>query len=239
MDIELGSHDPDKKNNVRLSMNLNRWHKICERLTKQANEAQTFVERTFGETHVPTYTGGQQTQKLEELASRGLLALELHGALLRARQTVRAAIGRANDEWGITERLVQVAAINERLNCLIKTFTRQHPNRVPVEEIERLFARADAARQTLQCASNADLFGELTKEVDPDDLYKSHRTYERVLQNKGADVQLMTAEEAAEIEKEILRLRGLKYRLQDEIAEANLGLVELDLPGQVVARVLG
>jgi len=219
---------------------MSRWHKYAERLDRQIAEQVHLIDYAFGTMTVPTYMGPTQIDTLRRLSERGRQALHMHRRLLAAKALIRSALSREGVRVGTSEKLARINTIEQQLSLLIRVFCRQHPSRLEIGEIERFFARMEAARRPVEFATttrNSWLEEEgQGSAADPEDTMWAQKEYSG---SKGVDVQLLDRAQIIRLEQRILALRAEKFRLQDEIAAANTKPLTAELPEEMIALVTG
>ena len=104
------------------TLTLNRWHKVLDRLNQAVTEATSLAQKRIMGTNFNVLTKqAHKAEDVEQLRQESLESLKLAETLLLDIETIRSAIGVANVQHEITQKLTQVE-ISSRLFNLYKLF---------------------------------------------------------------------------------------------------------------------
>lgn len=127
-------------------LTLNRWHKVAERLTRQAREIAEEVRTGFNQTEVLGYLGEDQQQRLKaegkRLASLMPGLFELHATVAQ----IRKALGAANEVAGISADLANLDMLNKQLRLMESLIEGQEAELVAIDELPKLPVRVQEER---------------------------------------------------------------------------------------------
>jgi hypothetical protein len=96
---------------------LNRAHKIAERLGQRASEVKDEATKLAGQVLLQGYTPGQ-IERLTNNGTNTLVLLKEHASLAQAQGSIRAAIGRANANVGVSDTLNKIEVNKKVLAAL-------------------------------------------------------------------------------------------------------------------------
>jgi len=98
------------------TLTLSRWHAVAERLQAKARELTVQAQQTLGRTQVAAYHGQEQTLRTDATDAKAKIALvrRLHQQL----GTIRARLGQANQEQGVTAALAEQQVLKNTLALL-------------------------------------------------------------------------------------------------------------------------
>lgn len=156
---------------VKLTVTLRRAHNIAERIAEQMAYFKTEVQRLAPSTTVRSFHGEEQVQQLRANASEAVGALYDHQRYALVQADIRARLGRANVEAGVSGLLAKIEAKKKQL-ALFRSFLEHKPGAdtlsvdalrkwtppegriAPVAEVNALsaeiFKRVEGERQALE-----------------------------------------------------------------------------------------
>ena len=191
---------------MKLSLTLNRWHKVAERINAAVKEREAKVKDAFVATTISPWNKQGVEEKAAAIVARAaddLAILEIGtGAVAR----IRAALAIRNAQLGISEKLAEAEAAKRRAALYRAVIDGQKPDMVLPE----------AVRALPDLAGDSDAFS-----------YGRRMT---------ATVTLQTADQATidELRGKLADEVGLATRLLDDVADLNRDKLEIDLPQQVL-----
>lgn len=115
---------------VNKTLTLNRWHKVVDRLNQAVTEATSIAQKKIMGTSFNVLT--KQANRVEDVArlrQEGLDALHRAEMLLLDIAAIRSAIGAANVQHEITQKLAQVE-ISNRIFNLYKIFENANDGKI-------------------------------------------------------------------------------------------------------------
>lgn len=116
-------------------LTLNRWHKVSERLSREATGLAKEIRSGFNETEVRGYLGEHQQQRLqsraEQLAAGFGTLYELQDFIVLIRQ----ASSSANETLGINSSLPRYDMLNKRLRFLESIVESQYDEKIMLDDL--------------------------------------------------------------------------------------------------------
>lgn len=213
--------------NINVSLTVNRWHKVVERLKGLIDECEQTMRHAFKSTIAHAYLGPAQITELERLRAKGLEAKNQIGRLLSLRSLIRNAVAKHNTASGIHELLAEIDANRQHIKIIREILKRQHAGRVPIDRIETVFLDASKGENTLTAAL------ETWKADDEEGGYYIEQSCAKA----GVDVAMLTPDEVQEFKtlREKLELRN--FKIHDMLADANIERVSLEIPEDLAKRL--
>lgn len=195
---------------ITLELTLSRWHKVAERLASKANEAAAAATAAFCGQRVNGYAGEAQKSALSERAQEGVKALAEQEIALSALSAIRAALGRANAERGVSDLLARQESANRRLKLVREILAGQRPDMVFPDALETYKP-----------------FGE------------TQQRYAYREEPQGAiAVRVLSRDLESKLRLEADALQASLHRLADEANDANAGKIRVSIPLEA-ARMAG
>lgn len=195
---------------ITLELTLSRWHKVAERLGSKAAESAAAASAAFCAQRVNGYAGAEQIQALREQADAGAKALSEHAIALSGQGAIRAALARANAEFGVSDLIARQEVANRRLKAIREILAGQKTDMVSPESLEayKPFAEPQAR-------------------------------YSYREEPQGAiSVRVLPRELEAELRSEAEALQASLHKLADEANDSNARRLKLAIPLDA-ARIAG
>ena len=117
------------------SVTLNRAHKIADRLKGLVATASAQVRESFGVSQVVGRAGAPQLERFDERRLAGEAALLRFASLNAALQDLRAAVGRANVEAGVSDVLARQEAMKREIALLREISKAPDANAITPEQL--------------------------------------------------------------------------------------------------------
>jgi capsule polysaccharide export protein KpsE/RkpR len=112
---------------LKLHVTLRRAHNIAERIAEQMKVLREEVAQLAPGTTVRGFYGEDQIRQLQAKASDAVAALYRHQSFAAAQADIRARLGRANVEAGVSTLLAKIEAKKKQL-ALLRSFMTHKPD---------------------------------------------------------------------------------------------------------------
>ncbi len=120
------------------SLTLNRWHKVAERLTMEADLLQERIINIYSGTRIGLATRFGVAERLYLLSEQAQENLEQLPALWLSIGNIRKAIAAANARIGVTARITEADILQRKIRFLRAVLDEQSANMVPPDKLDTI-----------------------------------------------------------------------------------------------------
>jgi len=235
-------------------MSLTRWHTIEQRIKEAADRLEASCTRRLSPIRVTYFAGPQMVDRIRQEADLGLRELEDLQELLDTGVMIRTAVLKKGAERGINGLLAEQKLLGMEIENLEEILQPLPPERIGLADLEAVFrhhgrgtlTRTGSRSSRPQPLTNEHLEMELLLDPSARDGEKqtlapgteSYQWEAKVPPDGDVLLDLLSAEERAELAAELGQLRWRQAQVSEQIAQVNTTRLELALPLRVAELIL-